>query len=70
MTAPDDDPTRIRSQPALTRSTGRVWLIVGGTFTVMALAVLVSMTALPPAGAALAAVVVAATAAQELAGLV
>ena len=53
VTAPDDDPTRIRSQPALTRSTGRVWLIVGGIFTVMALAVLVPMTALPPAGVAL-----------------
>ena len=58
MTTPDDDPTRIRSQPALTRSTGRVWLIVGGIFTVMALAVLVPMTTLPPSGVALAAAIV------------
>ena len=47
------DPTKIRSQPALTRSTGRSWLIVGGLFTAIALGVLIPMTQLPPAGIAL-----------------
>lgn len=54
----DDDPTRIRSQPALTRSTGRIWLIVGAIFTAIVLAVLVPMTALPPPGVALTAAIV------------
>jgi hypothetical protein len=45
------DPTRIRSQPALTTSTGRIWLIVGGIFTGVSLAVLMPMTQLPPPGA-------------------
>ncbi len=53
-----DDPTRIRNQPALTTSTGRSWLILGGIFTVISLAVLVAMTALPPAGVALTAAIV------------
>jgi hypothetical protein len=48
-----DDPTRIRSQPSLTTSSGRVWLVVGGLFALVALAVLVPMTALPPPGLAL-----------------
>jgi hypothetical protein len=48
-----DDPTRIRNQPALTTSGGRIWMIVGGLFTVVALAVLIPMTALPPGGVAL-----------------
>lgn len=52
-----DDPTRIRNQPALTTSSGRIWLIVGGLFTVIALGVLIPMTALEPRGVALTAIV-------------
>lgn len=51
------DPTRIREQPALTTSSGAVWLIVGGLFTAISLAVLVPMTALPPEGVAFGAAV-------------
>ena len=53
-----DDPTRIRNQPALTTSTGRIWLIVGGLFTAISLGVLIPMTALEPRGVALVAAVV------------
>jgi hypothetical protein len=53
-----DDPTRIRNQTALTTSSGRIWLIVGGLFTVIALAVLIPMTALPPQGLGLGAAIV------------
>ena len=52
-----DDPTRIRNQPALTTSTGRIWLIVGGLFTAISLGVLIPMTALEPRGIALAAAI-------------
>lgn len=52
-----DDPTRVRNQPSLTTSTGRIWLIVGGLFTAISLAVLIPMTALEPAGVALTAVI-------------
>ena len=48
-----DDPTRIRNQPALTTSTGRIWLIVGGLFLGVSLGVLIPMTALEPRGVAL-----------------
>lgn len=55
-----DDPTRIRSQASLTTSTGRIWLIIGGLFTAISLALLIAMTQLPPPGVAgVAAVVVA-----------
>jgi hypothetical protein len=53
-----NDPTRIRNQPALTTSTGRIWLIVSGLFTAISLAVLIPMTALPPRGVALSAAIV------------
>src|SRR3954471_13414203 len=53
-----DDPTLVRNQPALTTSSGRIWLIVGGLFTAIALAVLIPMTTLPPQGVALAAAIV------------
>lgn len=46
------DPTRIRNQPALITSTGRIWLIVGGIFTAVSLAVLIPMIQLPPPGIA------------------
>ena len=52
-----DDPTKIRNQPALTTSTGRIWLLVGGLFTAIAVAVLIPMTALDPPGVALAAAI-------------
>lgn len=47
------DPTQIREQPALTTSTGTIWLIVGGLFAAISLGVLVPMTFLP-AGAGIA----------------
>jgi hypothetical protein len=53
-----DDPTRITNQPALTTSTGRIWLIVGGLFTAISLGVLIPLTTLPPPGVALAAAIV------------
>ena len=53
-----DDPTRIRNQPALTTSNGRIWLIVGGLFAAISLAVLVPMTALEPRGVALTAAII------------
>jgi hypothetical protein len=53
-----DDPTRIRNQPALTTSTGRIWLLVGGLFTAISLGVLIPMTALEPRGLALVATVI------------
>lgn len=56
--ATDPDPTRIREQPALTSSRGAIWLIVGGIFTVIALAVLIPMTALPGGVFALVAAIV------------
>ncbi len=51
------DPTKIRSQPALTTSTGRSWLIVGGLFSAISLGVLIAMTQLPPPGIALGAAI-------------
>ena len=56
------DPTKLRNQPSLTTSTGRIWLIVGGLFSAIALAVLVPMTTLRPAGVALAGALVVALA--------
>lgn len=53
-----DDPTRIRNQPSLTTSSGRIWLVVGGLFTAISVAVLIPMTALEPPGIALTAVIV------------
>ncbi|SDL15568.1 hypothetical protein SAMN05216282_1369 [Cryobacterium psychrotolerans] len=47
------DPTRVTSQPALTTSSGRSWLVVGALFTAIALSVLIPMTSLPPSGVAL-----------------
>jgi hypothetical protein len=52
--APRDE-TRLTEQPSLTFSTGRIWLVVGGFFTAIALGVLVTeaVIGLPPAGLAL-----------------
>jgi len=49
--------TRVRDQGPLTTSTGRIWLVVGGLFALVALGLLVPMTALPPPGVALVAAV-------------
>jgi hypothetical protein len=58
-----DDPTSIREQPSLTTSSGRIWLIVGGLFTVIALAVLIplAVAGFPPRGVALAGAIAAGT---------
>lgn len=37
------DPTRVRDQPSLRTSGGRIWLLVGGLFALVALAILVPM---------------------------
>ena len=51
----------MRDQPALTQSSGLIWLVVGGIFTAIALGVLIALVQLPPPGVALiAAIVVAA----------
>lgn len=49
---------RQRDQPALTTSSGLIWLVVGGLLAATGVAVLVPMTALPPPGVALAAVII------------
>lgn len=43
----DADPTALREQPALTSSTGAIWLIVGGLFVAVSLGVLIPMSTLP-----------------------
>lgn len=57
---PPRDETKVTEQPSLTFSTGNIWLVVGGLFTAVALAVLVPQTiaGLPPRGVPLAAVIV------------
>ncbi|MGN6325491.1 hypothetical protein [Pseudolysinimonas sp.] len=56
---PARDETRLTEQPSLTFSTGRIWLIVGGFFTAIALGVLVpqALLGLPPVGLPLVAAV-------------
>ncbi|MBN9607213.1 MAG: hypothetical protein J0G30_11445 [Actinomycetales bacterium] len=48
------DPTRMRNQPALTRSRGASWLVVGAVLAAVALAILIPMVvgAYPPVGVA------------------
>jgi hypothetical protein len=46
------DPTRVRDQPALTQSSGLIWLVVGSIFTAIALGVLIALVQLPPPGVA------------------
>lgn len=58
MVEKNSDETRVANQPALTTSTGRSWLVVGGLFTAIALALLIAMTPLPPPGVALVASIV------------
>ena len=52
------DPTRLRDQPALTQSSGLIWLVVGGIFAVIAVGVLVVLVPLPPPGVALVSAIV------------
>lgn len=53
-----EDPTLVRNQSALTTSTGTIWLVVGGLFAAISLAVLIPMTALQPQGVALVAAII------------
>jgi hypothetical protein len=57
---PPLDPTKVTSQPSLTFSTGRIWLVVGGLFTAIALAVLIpqAVAGLAPQGVPIAAAIV------------
>ncbi len=57
---PPQDPTKVTEQPSLTFSTGRIWLVVGGLFTAIALGVLIPQTiaGLPPRGVPLAAAII------------
>jgi hypothetical protein len=56
------DPTRMRDQPALTQSSGLIWLVVGGIFAAIALFVLIALVQLPPPGVALVAAIIVAAA--------
>ncbi|MFP7760325.1 hypothetical protein [Marisediminicola sp. LYQ85] len=51
------DPTRMRNQPALTTSTGRIWLVMGAAFTATALAVLIPLARFDPPGVAITAAI-------------
>jgi hypothetical protein len=53
-----DDPNRLRNQPALTTASGTSWLIVGGLFSAISVAVLAVLSTLPPSGLAVAAIAV------------
>jgi len=57
---PPRDETKVTEQPSLTFSTGRIWLVVGGLFTAVALAVLIPQTiaGLPPRGVPLIAAII------------
>jgi len=52
-----DDPTRIRNQPALSTSSGAIWLIVGGLFAIISIVVLVPLVTRQPAGLAMGGIV-------------
>lgn len=52
------DPTALREQPALTTSTGAIWLIVGGLFAAISLGVLIPMSTLPSGTVAVVAAIV------------
>ncbi|MFP3466518.1 hypothetical protein [Leifsonia sp. SIMBA_070] len=47
-TAPRRDPTRVREQPALTTSSGREWLLLGGLLALVSLAVLLPLSGMHP----------------------
>lgn len=52
------DPTQIRNQPALTTSSGRIWLVVGGLFAAICVGVLAALLPLRPPGVALVGLIV------------
>jgi hypothetical protein len=54
----DVDPTALREQPALTTSTGAIWLIVGGLFVAVSLGLLIPMATLPTGTVAVVAAIV------------
>jgi hypothetical protein len=56
---PPRDETKVTEQPSLTFSTGLIWLVVGGLFAAIALAVLIAQATmdLPPHGVPLTAAV-------------
>ncbi|MCU1407501.1 MAG: hypothetical protein JWQ43_3804 [Glaciihabitans sp.] len=49
--------TRVRDQPALTTSSGRIWLVLGGILAIVAVALLVPMLGMAPAGTALVSII-------------
>ena len=57
---PPYDETKVTEQPSLTFSTGRIWLVVGGLFTAIAVAVLIpqAIAGLPPRGVPVVAAIV------------
>lgn len=52
MPAEPVDPNRVRDQPSLRTSEGRIWLVVGGLLALVALAILIPMLWLEAAGVA------------------
>lgn len=52
------DPTRQRNQPALTTSSGLIWLIMGGLLAAIAVGVLIPLFGAPPTGVAVGAAIV------------
>lgn len=44
-----DDPTRVRNQPALTTSSGSIWIVLGAILTVVCVGVLLALVPLNPA---------------------
>jgi hypothetical protein len=54
----EPDPTALREQPALTTSTGAIWLIVGGLLAAISLGVLIPMSTLPSGTVAVVAAIV------------
>lgn len=51
------DPTKMRNQPALTTSSGRIWIVVGAITTALCLVVLVPLAKEPTLGIAVFAIV-------------
>jgi hypothetical protein len=51
------DSLRVRDQPALTTSSGRIWLLLGGLLTVITVVVMVPLLSSEPQGVALTGIV-------------
>jgi len=51
------DPTKMRNQPALTTSSGRIWLVVGAVTTAICVVVLLALTQEPTVGLAVFAII-------------